>query len=73
MHSELVISRSTSTVVNTGPAACGPSSAASSGTPMKPVFGKAAVSAPKAASLACTLGERVSAMVPKTIASAAVT
>ncbi len=33
-----------------GPAACAPSSATSSGTPMKPVFGKAATSAPKAAS-----------------------
>ena len=34
----------------TGPAAASPSSATSSGTPMKPAFGKAATSAPKAAS-----------------------
>ena len=33
-----------------GPAAAAPSKATSSGTPMKPVFGKAATSAPNAAS-----------------------
>ena len=52
MHSELVTNRSASTLQITGPAAAGPSSATSSGTPMKPVFGNAATSAPKAASLA---------------------
>ena len=41
---------SASTAQITGPAAAGPSSATSSGTPMNPVFGNAATSAPKAAS-----------------------
>jgi hypothetical protein len=50
MHSELVITRSTRMVTMAGPAACAPSSTTSSGTPMKPVFGNAATSAPKDAS-----------------------
>jgi len=68
---ELVISRSISTVVMTGPAAEAPSSAASIGTPMKPVFGNAVVSAPNAASFRPTRGERVTATVPNTISIAA--
>jgi len=53
----------------TGPALCSPSSATSSGTPMKPVLGKVATSAPKAASFHPT--ERlVSATVPPTMSSA---
>ncbi len=55
MHNELVMNRSTRMVLIIGPATCGPISATSSGTPMKPVFGKAATSAPKAASFRCTL------------------
>ena len=50
MHSELVTTRSIRIVRMAGPAACAPSSATSSGTPMNPVFGKAATSAPKDAS-----------------------
>jgi hypothetical protein len=41
---------STKIVTMAGPAACGPSSATKSGTPMKPVLGKAPTRAPKAAS-----------------------
>ena len=40
----------------TGPAAAGPSRATSRGTPMKPVLGKAATRAPKAASFSPTRG-----------------
>ena len=54
MHSEVVMNRSARMVQIIGPAAAGPSSATSSGTPMKPVFGNAATSAPKAASFRCT-------------------
>jgi hypothetical protein len=50
MHSELVMTMSTTMVTMAGPARCAPSSATSSGTPMKPVLGKAATRAPKAAS-----------------------
>ena len=71
MHSELVTNRSTSKVGITGPAAVGPSNATSSGTPMKPVLGKAATSAPKAASFSGTRADQVAAMVKKTISSAA--
>jgi hypothetical protein len=42
--------RSTTKVTMAGPAACGPIKATSKGTPMKPGLGKAATSAPKAAS-----------------------
>ncbi len=48
-HSVLVRNRSTSKVPITGPEAASPNSATSSGTPMKPLFGKAATSAPNAA------------------------
>ena len=50
IHSELVTSKSSRMVTMAGPAALGPSSATNSGTPMKPVLGKAATSAPKDAS-----------------------
>jgi hypothetical protein len=50
MHSEDVTSVSTMMVTIAGPAAWAPSKATSSGTPMKPVLGKAATSAPKDAS-----------------------
>ena len=70
-QSELVTNRSTSRVQITGPAAACPSSATSSGTPMKPLFGKAATSAPKAASFSWTLAPCVTAMVKETITSAA--
>jgi len=50
MHSELVTTMSTTISTITGPALCGPSSAASSGTPMNPVLGNAATSAPMEAS-----------------------
>ena len=71
MHSELVTSRSISSVVITGAAAAGPSSAAISGTPMKPLFGNAATSAPNAASFKCTRGDSVARTVAATISSAA--
>ncbi len=69
-HSELVMSMSTAIVRIAGPATCAPSSATSSGTPMKPVFGKAATSAPKAASFQPMRGPRVASTVPATISSA---
>ena len=50
MHNEVVMTMSTTIVTIIGPAACAPSKATSSGTPMKPVLGKAATSAPKEAS-----------------------
>ncbi len=67
MHSELVTNRSASMLLITGPAAAAPSSATSIGTPMKPVFGNAATSAPKAASFICTAADKVTAMVKNTI------
>jgi hypothetical protein len=70
MHSELVTKRSASTVQITGPAAAGPSSATSSGTPMKPVFGKAATSAPKDAFFRSTGPFHETAMVKNTMMSA---
>ena len=74
-HSVLVKIRSISTVPMIGPAARSPSIATSSGTPMKPVFGNAATSAPKAASRSPTPGplssrRSVAAMVKNTISSA---
>ena len=60
---------STSMVRMAGPAACAPSSATSSGTPINPVLGKAATSAPNAASFQ-PIRARVSATVPPTITSA---
>ena len=69
MHSDVVNTMSTSMVRIAGPAAAGPSSATSSGTPMKPVLGKAATSAPKAASFQ-PRRRRVSATVAATSATA---
>ena len=68
MHRVLVKMRSTRMVVTTGPAAPSPKSATSRGTPMKPVLGKAATSAPNAAFFRSTpsppgLSFRVSATV----------
>ena len=61
-----------STVIETiaGPAASAPSSATKRGTPMKPVLGKAATSAPKDASFQPVRGPRVTAMVKPTMISA---
>ena len=70
MHSEVVMNRSARMVQIIGPAAAGPSSATSSGTPMNPVFGNAATSAPKAASFRCTRSPSVKAMAANTISSA---
>ena len=70
MHSELVTNRSASTVQITGPAAAGPSSATSSGTPMKPVLGNAATSAPNAASFNPTRALRDTRIVKNTTTSA---
>ena len=70
MHSELVTNRSARMLQITGPAAAGPSSAASSGTPMKPVFGNAATSAPNEASRKPTLGFSDTATVKPTTISA---
>ena len=50
MHSELVMTMSTTISTITGPTLRGPSRAASNGTPMKPVLGNAATKAPKEAS-----------------------
>ena len=50
MHSDVVTTRSSSSVAMTGPTPPTPSSARISGTPMKPELGKAATSAPMAAS-----------------------
>jgi hypothetical protein len=66
----VVITRSAVMVQMAGPAADGPSKATSSGTPMKPVFGNAATSAPKAASFSCTSGPSVTAIVKPTITAA---
>ncbi len=70
MHSELVITMSTTMVTMIGPAARAPSSATSSGTPMKPVFGKAATSAPNEASFQPMRAFRLMATVNPTITSA---
>ena len=71
MHSELVMNRSTSSVTTSGPTAPGPSSATSSGTPMKPVLGKAATRAPKLASLRPTRSLRLQLITTNTMSSAA--
>jgi hypothetical protein len=70
MHSELVITRSIRMVRIAGPAACAPSSATSSGTPMKPVLGKAATSAPKDASFQRMRSFMLDFTVPATISNA---
>jgi hypothetical protein len=53
-----------------GPAAAAPSSVTSSGTPMKPVLGHAATSAPNAASIRRSGGRRVIATATATITRA---
>jgi len=65
MHSELVITMSTTIVRITVPAADGPSSATISGTPMKPELGNAATSAPSEASF-----QRIRSLSEMTIAKA---
>ena len=60
-------------VLTTGPPAALPSRATISGTPMKPVLGNAATSAPKAASFMPTRSDSVVATVKKTINSAETT
>ncbi len=70
MHSEVVMTMSTVIVTMMGPAARGPSRATSSGTPMKPVFGKAATSAPKAPSFQPMRAFRLIVTVKATITSA---
>ena len=70
MHNEVVITISTTIVTMAGPAACAPSKATSSGTPMKPVLGKAATKAPKEASFQRIRLFRLTATVKATITSA---
>ena len=70
MQTELVITMSMTMVTIAGPAARAPSKATSKGTPMKPVFGKAATSAPKDASFQPMRLFLVTAMANPTITSA---
>lgn len=70
MHSELVMTMSTTMVTMAGPALCAPSNATKSGTPMKPVLGKAATRAPKAASFQPMRALRVRATAAPTMTSA---
>ena len=70
MHSDEVTTRSKAMVMIIGDAACVPRIAIRSGTPMKPVFGKAATSAPKAASFQPMRCLRASATVAATTISA---
>ncbi len=70
MHSEVVITMSTTMVTMMGPAAAAPISATKSGTPMKPVLGNAATSAPKAASFQRMRSFRVTTTVKATVTSA---
>ena len=67
IHSELVMTMSTIIVTMAGPAAWAPSSATSSGTPMKPVLGNAATKAPKAASFQPMRPRRVTSTASATI------
>ena len=67
MHKEVVNTMSTRMVTMAGPAAAGPSSATSSGTPMKPVLGKAATRAPKDASFQRMRSLRLTATLNATI------
>ena len=62
--------RSASIEQITGPAACAPNSATKSGTPMKPVLGNAATSAPNAASFRCTRLFRLKLTVKNTMSNA---
>jgi hypothetical protein len=66
----LVTTRSAISTQITGPAAAGPNSATNSGTPMKPVLGMGATSAPKAASRSGTAVERVNFTVSATTGAA---
>ena len=70
MHSEVVTIRSIVIVRIAGPAAAAPSSATSSGTPMKPVLGNTATSAPNAASFQRMRGFRLAHTTTATSASA---
>ena len=70
MHSDEVMTMSIASAAIAGAAARWPSRPTSSGTPMKPELGKAATSAPKAASFQPTAPRRVSPTASATIASA---
>ena len=70
MHSDEVTIMSIASATMAGPAARWPSSATSSGTPMKPEFGNAATRAPKDASFQPTAPRRVVTTVSATISSA---
>ena len=70
LDSDDVTSMSTMMVTIAGPAAWAPSKATSSGTPMKPVLGKAATSAPKEASFQPMRPVCVTAIVKTTITTA---
>ena len=70
MHNDEVMIKSTAKATIAGPAAAAPKSATNSGTPMKPVFGKAATSAPKDASFQPMRGLRLTATVKPTMISA---
>ena len=70
MHSDEVITMSTKIVTMAGPAALGPNSATSRGTPIKPVLGKAATNAPNDASFQPIRAFLVTAMVKATITNA---
>ena len=70
MHSDVVSTMSIMMVTMAGPAAWAPSRATRSGTPMKPVLGKAATSAPNAASFQLVRGPRVASTAPPTMSTA---
>ncbi len=70
MHNELVMNMSIRMVAIIGPTTAGPNNAASSGTPMKPVLGNAATSAPNEASFSPTTSSSEKATVTNTISSA---
>jgi len=69
-HKEVVMTMSTVIVTIAGPAAACPSRATSSGTPMKPVLGNAATSAPSEASFQRTRALRLTATLKATMTSA---
>ena len=70
MHNEVVTTMSINTSKIAGPAARGPSRATTRGTPMKPVFGNAATSAPKAASFHPMRPRRVTVTTKPTVVRA---
>ena len=70
MHSDDVTTTSKVIVSITGPATPAPNNAASSGTPMKPVFEKVATKAPKAPLFQPMRPRRVTAITPPTIVTA---